>query len=133
LIFGSATRFVRPSRRHAAGWLEQQLARVFPQLDTPQMEFIWRGQVDLTRNRLPDIGRSGDLWYAQGFNGHGVALATLAGRAIADAIAGHGEDWELLADLPYRSWPGGAAVSRMLLPFVRGVRQLRHDLARRFG
>jgi gamma-glutamylputrescine oxidase len=133
LIFGSATRFVRPSRAHAAAWLERQISRVFPQLDTPQMEFIWRGQVDLTRNRLPDIGHQGDLWYAQGFNGHGVALATLAGRAIADAIAGHGEDWELLSDLPYRPWPGGAAVSRLLLPFVRGVRQVRHDLARRFG
>jgi gamma-glutamylputrescine oxidase len=130
LIFGSTTRFVRPSRQHAAAWLEHQLARVFPQLDTPRMEFVWRGQVDLTRNRLPDIGRHGDLWYAQGFNGHGVALATLAGRAIADAIAGHGEDWEMLASLPYRPWPGGTALSRLLLPVVRGVRQLRYRLAR---
>ena len=70
---------------------------------------------------------------AQGFNGHGVALATLAGRAIADAIAGHSEDWRLLADLPYRPWPGGMAVSRLLLPFVRGFRHRRHGLASRSG
>ena len=133
LLFGSAPRFARPSPQHAAAWLERQLARVFPQLDSPHMEFLWRGQIDLTLNRLPDIGRHGDVWYAQGFNGHGIALATLAGRAIADAIAGHSEDWGLLADLPYRPWPGGVSISRLLLPFVRGFRQIRHDLTRRAG
>jgi gamma-glutamylputrescine oxidase len=133
LIFGSAARFVRPTRQRSAAWLERQLARVFPQLEAPRMEFVWRGQVDLTRNRLPDIGRHEDLWYAQGFNGHGVALTTLAGRAIADAIAGHLEDWALLAALPYRPWPGGVGVSRALLPFVRGFRQLRHALGKRAG
>jgi gamma-glutamylputrescine oxidase len=133
LIFGAAPGFLRPSRDHAAAWLEQRLARVFPQLGGPRMEFVWRGQVDLTRNRLPDIGRHGDVWYAQGFNGHGVALSTLTGRVIAAAIAGHPEDWMLLADLPYRSWPGGNIVSRAVLPFVRGFWQLGHTLQRRLS
>ncbi|HEX2113114.1 MAG TPA: FAD-binding oxidoreductase [Alphaproteobacteria bacterium] len=133
LIFGSATRFIRPSAARSAAWLERQLARVFPQIATPRMEYVWRGQVDLTRNRLPDLGREGDVWYAQGFNGHGVALTTLAGRAIADAIAGHDEDWATLASLPYRPWPGGAALSGALLPFVRGFMQLRHAVARRLA
>ena len=133
LIFGAAARFVRPSHDHAANWLEHRLGQVFPQLDSPRMEFVWRGQVDLTRNRLPDIGRDGDIWYAQGFNGHGVALSTLTGRAIADAIAGHPEDWMLLADLPYRRWPGGVTVSKALLPFVRGFLQLGHTLRGRLS
>ena len=133
LIFGSAARFIRPSAEQAAPWLERQLARVFPQLAATRMEYVWRGQVDLTRNRLPDLGREGGLWYAQGFNGHGVALTVLAGRAIADAIAGHDEDWTLLSTLPYRPWPGGTGVSRALLPFARGFMQLRHALARQLG
>jgi gamma-glutamylputrescine oxidase len=133
LLFGSATRFVRPSAERAAEWLEQQIARVFPQVAAPHMEYVWRGQVDLTRNRLPDFGREGGLWYAQGFNGHGAALTALAGRAIADAIAGHDEDWALLSTLPYRAWPGGAAVSAALLPVARGLMQLRHGLARQLG
>jgi gamma-glutamylputrescine oxidase len=132
LIFGSATRLIRPSATRSAAWLARQIARVFPQLAEPRMEYVWRGQVDLTRNRLPDLGRDRDVWYAQGFNGHGVALTILAGRAIADAIAGHDEDWATLAGLPYRPWPGGAALSGALLPFVRGLMQLRHVLARRF-
>jgi gamma-glutamylputrescine oxidase len=131
LIFGSASRFVGPTRRQTGAWLERQIARVFPQLQTPRMAFVWRGQVDLTRNRLPDIGRQDDLWYAQGFNGHGVALSILSGRAIADAIAGHPEDWDLLAGLPYRAWPGGVTAAKALLPFVRGFRQLGHTLSKR--
>lgn len=133
LIFGAATRFLRPSQDRAAAWLEGRLARTFPQLGPTRMEFVWRGQVDLTRNRLPDIGRHGDLWYAQGFNGHGVALSVLSGRAIAGAIAGHPEDWAVLAGLPYRGWPGGTAVSRALLPFVRGLQQLRHTAEHRLS
>jgi gamma-glutamylputrescine oxidase len=133
LLFGSAARFVRPSRQRSAVWLERQLARVFPQLGAARMEYVWRGQVDLTRNRLPDIGRHGGAWYAQGFNGHGLALTVLTGRAIADAIAGHDEDFALLAALPYRPWPGGRAVSGALLPLVRGFRQLGHTLSRRLG
>jgi gamma-glutamylputrescine oxidase len=130
LIFGSATRFVRPSRRRSAAWLERQVARVFPQLTEPRMEFVWRGQVDLTLNRLPDLGRRDGLWYAQGFNGHGVALTTLTGRIIADAIAGHDKDFALLAGLPYRSWPGGPDVARLALPLVRGWWQIEHWLRR---
>ena len=96
------------------------------------MEYVWHGQVDLTLNRLPDISRRADgVWYAQGFNGHGVALTTLIGRAIADAIAGHPEDFALLADLPYRPWPLGNTLARAALPVVRGMMQLRHALAAR--
>jgi gamma-glutamylputrescine oxidase len=129
LIFGSAARFKRPSAAHSAAWLEGNIARVFPQLARPRIEFSWRGQVDLTLNRLPDIGRRDDgVWYAQGFNGHGVALTILTGRAIADAIAGHPEDFALLAHLPYRPWPLGNALARAALPLVRGWRQLQHSL-----
>jgi gamma-glutamylputrescine oxidase len=129
LIFGCAARFVRPSARQSAAWLERNVARVFPQLASVRMEYVWRGQVDLTLNRLPDIGRrDGGVWYAQGFNGHGVALSILTGRAIADAIAGHPEDFALLTDLPYRPWPLGNALARAALPVVRGMRQLRHAL-----
>ena len=130
LIFGSAARFVRPSARRSAAWLERNVARVFPQLAAARMEYVWSGQVDLTFNRLPDISRRADgVWYAQGFNGHGVALTTLTGRVIADAIAGHAEDFALLADLPYRPWPLGNALARAALPVVRSVMQLRHAMA----
>jgi len=134
LLFGAATRLFPPSASHAGPWLARRIARVFPQLGQPRMEFVWPGLVDLTLNRLPDIGqRSALIWYAQGFNGHGVALSTLAGRAIARAIAGRAEDFRVLASLPYRPWPGGSRFARIALPFVRSWSQLRHALGRLFA
>ena len=43
----------------------------------------------ITLNRMPDFGRIGEhLWYAQGFSGHGVPTATMAGCLLAEAIEG---------------------------------------------
>lgn len=130
LIFGSAVRFLPPPPGRAADWLARNIARVFPQVGAPRIEFAWEGWIDLTRNRLPDIGRRGGLWYAQGFNGHGVALAALTGRIIADAIAGTTADFDLLQAIPFRAWPGGPRLARAALPFVRAARQLGHALGR---
>lgn len=131
LLFGAATCFFRPPVSRAAPWLARRIARVFPQLGRPRMDFVWHGLVDLTRNRLPDLGRRDErVWYAQGFNGHGLALSTLAGRAIAEAIAGRAESFRVLAGLPYRPWPGGSRVARTALPFIRSWFQLRHTLGR---
>ncbi len=131
LLFGAATRLVPPPGSRAASWLARRIARVFPQLGRLRMDFVWQGLVDLTLNRLPDIGRSERIWYAQGFNGHGVALSTLTGRVIAEAIAGRTEDFIVLSGLPYRPWPGGPRVARIALPLVRSWFQFRHELDRR--
>jgi gamma-glutamylputrescine oxidase len=131
LLFGAAARLFRPAESRAGLWLSRRIARVFPQFGQPRMDFVWSGLVDLTLNRLPDVGRLAEgVWYAQGFNGHGVALSTLTGRAIADAIIGSGEDFALLAGLPYRPWPGGRNLARAALPFVRSWWQLQHALSR---
>jgi len=40
-------------------------------------------------SRAPDFGRlSPNVYYLQGFSGHGVALAGLAGKLAGEAIAG---------------------------------------------
>lgn len=85
------------------------LARVFrerfPELETP-VERFWSGPIAMTLDFLPSIGATGrfhNLFYAVGYNGHGVALATFAGRALADWIAG-------------REGPGTVLVERRSLP-----------------
>ena len=45
--------------------------------------------------------------YAQGYSGQGVAMATLAGKLIAEAIAGEAERFDLFGKIPTRSFPGG--------------------------
>ena len=76
----------------------------------------WGGHVDITANRAPHFGRLGDnLWYAQGFSGHGMALANLAGAVLAEAIAGQCERFDVYARIPHRTFPGG---ERLRVPLL---------------
>jgi gamma-glutamylputrescine oxidase len=85
------------------------MGQVFPQLQNVPVDFVWGGFVDISMNRAPDFGRlAANLYYLQGFSGHGVALAGLAGQLVAQALAGQAERFDVFARLQHRSFPGGA-------------------------
>jgi gamma-glutamylputrescine oxidase len=83
---------------------------VFPQLEGTRVEYAWGGFVDVTRNRAPDFGAiDSNYYYVQGFSGHGVALTGIAGRVVAQAIAGERASFDLFAKLRHARFPGGPA------------------------
>ncbi len=93
-------------------WLEQRMAarmaRVFPALRGVPVEYVWGGFVDISMNRAPDFGRLGNnLYYLQGFSGHGVALTGLAGQMLAQALCGQAQSWDVFARLRHHRFPGG--------------------------
>jgi gamma-glutamylputrescine oxidase len=80
------------------------------------VEYAWGGFVDISLNRAPDFGRlasegSGaqppNVYYVQGFSGHGLALAGMAGRLVAEAMAGDAGRFDTFARLKHRPFPGG--------------------------
>ena len=82
--------------------------RVFPQLANARAEYLWGGNVDITRNRAPQFGRlAPNILYAHGFSGHGVALTGLAGKLAAEAIAGQAERFDVFTAIPHANFPGG--------------------------
>jgi gamma-glutamylputrescine oxidase len=83
---------------------------VFPQLREVAVEFVWGGFVDISMNRGPDFGRlgsEGNVFYLQGFSGHGVALTGLAGQLVAEAVAGQAERFDVFERLRHHDFPGG--------------------------
>jgi gamma-glutamylputrescine oxidase len=85
-----------------------RMQRVFPQLHDARVEYCWGGNVDITQNRAPHFGRLADnILFAQGFSGHGVALTGLAGKLVAEAIAGQAERFDVFAKIPHARFPGG--------------------------
>ena len=83
---------------------------VFPQLADARIDYAWGGYVDITMSRAPDFGRlSPNVYYLQGFSGHGIALTGLAGKLVAEAVAGQAERFDLYAKLRHRDFPGGPA------------------------
>ena len=84
------------------------MLKINPELLDVKIDFGWGGAVGITLNRLPDFGRVGEhLWYAQGFSGHGVPTATMAGCLLSEAIDGNTSRFDLMTAVPTRRFPGG--------------------------
>jgi gamma-glutamylputrescine oxidase len=112
---GSATRATR-----------HRMLRVFPQLADVRIEYSWGGHVDLTLNRAPHFGRlASNIYFLQGFSGHGIALTGIAGKLVAEAVAGTAERFDVFAAIPHHSIPGGAVLRRPVLALAQLYYQLR--------
>lgn len=96
--------------------VRKPMLRVYPQLRDVRIDYAWGGTLAITMTRLPCFLRLGpNLLSASGYSGHGVAMATLAGRIMAEAVAGQAERFDLMARLPTPRFPGGAALRHPLL------------------
>ena len=81
---------------------------LFPQLTDVRIDYAWGGTLSVTVNRLPHVGRlQPNLFFAQGYSGHGILIATLAGKVIAEAISGTASRFDVMASLPIHTFPGG--------------------------
>ena len=84
------------------------MLKLFPDLKDVSFESLWGGYVGITVERTPDLGRVHDsIYYGQGFSGQGVTLTGIAGRVIAEAIAGQAERFDVFGRLPHSTFPGG--------------------------
>ena len=109
MLFGGGVSYSTMTPRRLAQSMGARLCQVFPELKSVPLDYVWGGFVDISMNRAPDFGRLGDnLYYLQGFSGHGVALTGLAGRLVAQAVAGQAGRFDVFARLQHRPFPGGA-------------------------
>ncbi|MBI1209522.1 MAG: FAD-dependent oxidoreductase [Azospirillum sp.] len=116
LLFGGGASYSGQDRRHLAQALRKKLHRCFPQLADVAIDYCWSGDVAITLDRAPRLGRLGPATlFAHGYSGQGVALTAIAGRVIAEAIAGTAERFDIFARIPHYRFPGGAALRRPLL------------------
>ncbi len=108
LLFGGRVSYSGVDAFDTAHATRKRMINVFPQLADAKIEYAWGGFVDITMNRAPDFGRlAPNIYYLQGFSGHGVALTGVAGKLVAQAIAGHAERFDLFTQLKHRNFPGG--------------------------
>jgi gamma-glutamylputrescine oxidase len=110
LIFGGGERYSPDPPRDIARFVRPHLARVFPQLRDTRIDHAWGGLVSITRTRLPDIGRHGEVLFAHGYSGQGVLLSTLAGELLVEAMCGEEDRFGRFAALEPPPFPGGPAL-----------------------
>jgi len=101
LLFGGRAEFSGPTLESAAraeAILHQAMSSIFPELAATPIEYAWSGHVAFTRDQMPRAGRLDDVFYAGGYCGHGIAMATYLGGLIARRIAGEPIDHPLFDD-----------------------------------
>ncbi len=129
LIYGGEVSYDGREPKGIQARMDAKIARLFPVLAGIPIEYRWGGDVAITLNRAPDFGRLGrNVYYAQGYSGHGMALAGLAGRLMAEAIAGQAERFDAFAAMPHRRFPGGTLLRTPLLVLATTFYKLRDRL-----
>jgi len=99
-----------------AGIVRPRMLKVFPSLQNVKIEFGWSGTVGITRTRMPHFGTlSPRFYFAHGYSGHGVALATLGGKALAQNVLGNRDRFETLARVPAQKFPGGQLLRKPMV------------------
>lgn len=129
LLFGGRASYSTLPPPDLAGTLRRRMTRVFPRLAGIDMEYVWGGYVDISLSRAPHWGRLGqNVYYAQGFSGHGIAATGLAGRILAEAIRGQAGRLDAFARIPHRDFPGGRLLRTPLLVAAMAWFKLRDAL-----
>lgn len=107
LLFGGGERYRLDPDEDPAEVVRPRLEAVFPQLEGVALDYAWSGLVTVTSSRMPAVGRVGNLFYADGYSGQGVALSNLMGKILCEAITGDASRFDLLSQLPNLAVPGG--------------------------
>jgi gamma-glutamylputrescine oxidase len=116
MLFGGGETYSFEEPADIKAFVRRYMLAVFPQLEDARIDYAWSGQLAVTMDRLPHFGRLGSTgFFVQGFSGSGVVLTQLAGRLMAEAVAGSAERFDVFASLPHRSFPGGKLLRQPLL------------------
>lgn len=104
LLGGRPNAFLNDEERAVTG-LRARLVQIFPQLKDVRISHAWRGNVCMTFDHLPHLGREEGIHYALGCNGNGVALMTWLGRQTALRILGKQNRISVFQDRPFPTAP----------------------------
>jgi glycine/D-amino acid oxidase-like deaminating enzyme len=109
MLFGGRAAFfpeTGDSIRRSAEILRRGMIDVYPQLRDTKVEYVWGGTLDFAFDIMPHAGQMDGMYYALGYAGHGVAMATLLGQKIAEFIS-TGRDENPYAGIPFPGAPLG--------------------------
>lgn len=116
LLFGGGANYSGRDSRDIAGELRPCIERTFPALKDVPIEFQWSCAMGIVVNRIPQLGKLSDnVWYCQGYSGHGIATSHIMGEIMAEAITGTLEKFDTFAGCSHVRVPMGDLLGNPLL------------------
>ncbi|KZD01440.1 MULTISPECIES: FAD-binding oxidoreductase [unclassified Thalassospira] len=108
MLFGGGETYGYNFPRDIKAFVSPHMLEVYPQLKDVKIDYGWGGTLAITMNRMPFFEKIEDnVFTASGYSGHGVAMATLAGQIMADAVSGTMERFDVMANIKTPVFPGG--------------------------
>lgn len=116
LLFGGGANYSGRDSRDIAGELRPCIERTFPALKGVEIEFQWSCAMGIVMNRIPQLGKLSDnVWYCQGYSGHGVATTHIMGEIMANAMTGTLEKFDTFAACKHIKVPMGDVFGNPML------------------
>ena len=107
LLYGGACNYSGRDPASIKSYIVPRMLKVYPQLKDIKIEYEWGGKIGIVLRRIPTVGRINDnVYYCQGYSGHGVCPTHVMGEVMADAVAGTMERFDLFADMKHFRIPG---------------------------
>ena len=116
LLFGARCNYFGDDPDIIRGKLVRKMLRVYPQLAGVKIDYSWGGKIGIPFNRVPQLGKtSSNVFYSQGYSGHGVNVTHLAGQIMAEAVAGTLERFDVFANIDPVIIPGTHSFTNQLV------------------
>jgi gamma-glutamylputrescine oxidase len=116
MLFGGGESYGYKFPKDIAKTVRKPMLQIFPQLKDTKIDYAWGGTLGITMNRMPHFARVSDkVLSISGYSGHGIAMATLAGKLAAQAVAGQAEKFDVFSTVPTPRFPGGPRLRTPLL------------------
>lgn len=114
LIFGSGTNYSGRDTSDLGAAMRPAIERTFPALQGVNIDFAWSGLDGISINRIPQLGRvAPNVYYAQGYSGHGIATSHIVGEIMASAITGKTDDFEVFSNVRHWRFPVGRTLGNI--------------------
>jgi glycine/D-amino acid oxidase-like deaminating enzyme len=121
MLFGGRAAFFPENDqtvRSSAEILRRGMIDVYPQLRDAKIEYVWGGTLDFAFDIMPHAGQIDGMYYAVGYAGHGVAMATYQGQKVAELMSGDKTENPFIG-IPFPGAPLGLYNGRpWFLPFA---------------
>jgi len=116
LLFGGGCNYSGRDSRDIAAELRPGIERTFPQLKGVPIAFQWSCAMGIVINRIPQLGKLSDnVWYCQGYSGHGIATSHIMGEIMANALTGTLEQFDTFAACKHIKVPLGDVFGNPML------------------
>jgi glycine/D-amino acid oxidase-like deaminating enzyme len=116
LLFGGSCNYSGREPTSIKSYILPRMLHVYPQLDGVRIDYEWGGMIGIVLNRIPVMGRiNKNVYYCQGYSGHGLNATHVMGEIVSDAITGTMEKFDLFADMRHYRLPGSQWIGNQII------------------